>query len=58
MNKHANLTREADERILEMLTMWDRGWTSPQIGDRFGLTQHAVRSIINRIKHDLEASEA
>jgi DNA-directed RNA polymerase specialized sigma24 family protein len=53
-----NATREADERILKMLVLWDLGETSPQIGARFGLSQQAVRTIIQRVRRDLAASEA
>ena len=44
--------RERDERDIVCLRLHDRNWTARQIGDVFGLTAPAVRTILNRIKAD------
>ena len=51
-------SREADERILAMLRLADRGYPSPDIGRRFGLDGSAVRVVIGRVYRALRASEA
>jgi hypothetical protein len=51
-------SREADERILAMLRLADRGYPSTSIGKHYGLTAPAVRVIIGRVYRDLRASEA
>jgi hypothetical protein len=49
--------RAGDERLLQMLALRDRGLNSPQIGARFGLTQHAVRTTLQRIDRDTAEAE-
>jgi DNA-binding NarL/FixJ family response regulator len=51
-------SREADERILAMLRLSDRGYPSPDIGKRYGLDGASVRAVISRVYRALRASEA
>lgn len=53
----ARATREADERLLAMLALRDRGVRSPEIGEQFGMRSNAVRTLFQRIERDLAASE-
>jgi hypothetical protein len=53
----AYATRADDERLLAMLDLRERGLNSPQIGERFGLRQNAVRTLFQRIDRDLSKSE-
>lgn len=48
--------RERDERDIAWLKLHARDWTSKQIGDVYGTTSEAVRTVLNRIKaHDAAA---
>jgi hypothetical protein len=49
--------RAGDERLLQMLALRDRGLNSPEIGARFGLTQNAVRTTLQRIDRDTAEAE-
>ena len=45
--------RLRDERDIVWLRLSARDWTSKQIGDVYGVTSEAVRTVLNRIKaHD------
>ena len=48
--------RLRDERDIAWLRLHARDWTSKQIGDVYGVTSEAVRTVLNRIKaHDVAA---
>lgn len=50
-------SRADDERVLDMLRRWERGEDSPTIGSVYGMTQSAVRTVLNRVRRDLALSE-
>lgn len=60
MSCHSNraLERARDAMHLEWLTLTDAGWTSYQIGSRYGVRPEHVRTVLGRIKVDLAKSEA
>jgi hypothetical protein len=44
-------TREDDERLLDWLYLLDAGWSSPEIGRRYGVAATRVRAATNRVKN-------
>jgi len=46
--------READEQVLDMLHLRDRGWTHKQIGEKYGMTKNAVIGLLWRISKEME----
>jgi len=46
--------READEQVLDMLHLRDRGWTHKQIGEKYGMTKSAVIGLLWRINKEME----
>ena len=51
-------TRDDDERPLGALTLRDAGVPLVEIGEQFGLSRAATRSLFRRVQRDTEAAEA
>jgi hypothetical protein len=51
-------TRAEDDRLLDMVSRSHRRESSSAIGERYGMTASAVRVVVNRVKRDLDLSEA
>jgi len=49
--------RLRDERDITWLKLNARNWTAREIGDVYGATPEAVRTVLNRVKADDAAAE-